>query len=491
MSTTPSEGPKTFISYSWSAPDHEKWVINLATQLVESGVDVVLDKWDLREGADKYAFMEKMVTDPSVRKVVVVCDRIYAEKADGRQGGVGTETQIISQEIYSQVDPTDREQKFVAVITEKDEKGQPYVPTFLKSRIYIDMSESNGNTNAFEQLLRWIYDQPLYKKPEKGKPPAYLFAETAVSLGTTARFQRAVDALKQQKTGALGALTDYFDTFAGKFETFGIKPDPAKQFDDQVVENIDSFLPYRNEAVEVFLAVAKYHASLEGYEAVHRFLEKLLPYGFWPAGLSTWTQWNADNFRFIIHELFLYAIATMLKYERFEGVREFIEQDYFFPAGSPDVESGMVPFTLFRHYLESLEHRNSRLNLRRLSLAADLLEKQANLTDIRFDDIMQADFVLFLHADLIPVDKKTSRGRWWPDTLLYAERLRSPFEIFARGQSSRYFAKLKTALGVGNKSELEELVGRYSKQELKVPKWEFESFDPARLMGIDRLDSRP
>ena len=93
---TVSEGPKTFISYSWSSSDHEKWVINLATQLVESGVDVVLDKWDLREGADKYAFMEKMVTDPSVRKVVVCCDRIYAEKADGRQGGVGTETQIIS-----------------------------------------------------------------------------------------------------------------------------------------------------------------------------------------------------------------------------------------------------------------------------------------------------------------------------------------------------------------------------------------------------------
>ena len=192
------------------------------------------------------------------------------------------------------MNPTDREQKFVAVITDKDEKGQPYVPVFLKSRIYIDMSESSGNTDAFEQLLRWIYDQPLYKKPEKGKPPAYLFAETAVSLGTTARFQRAVDALKQQKPEVPGTLTDYFDTFASNFEAFRIKPDPAQQLDDQVLENIDSFLPFRNEAVEVFLAVAKYHSSLEGYEAIHRFLEKLLPYGFWPVGLSTWNQWNAE-----------------------------------------------------------------------------------------------------------------------------------------------------------------------------------------------------
>ena len=51
--------PKTLISYSWTSPDHEAWVLQLATELEESGVDVIFDKWDLREGADKYAFMEK------------------------------------------------------------------------------------------------------------------------------------------------------------------------------------------------------------------------------------------------------------------------------------------------------------------------------------------------------------------------------------------------------------------------------------------------
>ena len=55
----PMESPKTFISYSWSSPQHEEWVLNLATELRESGVDVVLDKWDLKEGHDSNAFMEK------------------------------------------------------------------------------------------------------------------------------------------------------------------------------------------------------------------------------------------------------------------------------------------------------------------------------------------------------------------------------------------------------------------------------------------------
>jgi TIR domain len=60
--------PCLFISYSWSSQDHEIWVVNLATQLRESGIDVILDKWELKEGHDSVAFMEKMVTDPTIQK---------------------------------------------------------------------------------------------------------------------------------------------------------------------------------------------------------------------------------------------------------------------------------------------------------------------------------------------------------------------------------------------------------------------------------------
>jgi len=68
-------GPKLFISYSWTSSAHEEWVISLATELRESRVDVILDKWDLKEGQDAHAFMEKMVTDPEIKKVAMICDR--------------------------------------------------------------------------------------------------------------------------------------------------------------------------------------------------------------------------------------------------------------------------------------------------------------------------------------------------------------------------------------------------------------------------------
>ena len=174
-------GPKLFISYSWTTPDHEAWVLQLATDMRESGVDVILDKWDLREGHDAHAFMEKMVTDPDIKKVVLICDKAYVEKADGRSGGVGTETQIISGEIYAK----QAQDKFVAVVTERAEDGRAYLPAYYRSRIYIDLSDPATRTENFDRLLRWAYDKPLYQKPELGQTPSFLSEEKAtVALAT-------------------------------------------------------------------------------------------------------------------------------------------------------------------------------------------------------------------------------------------------------------------------------------------------------------------
>jgi hypothetical protein len=198
--------PKLFISYSWTNPDHESWVLNLGTELRESGVDVILDKWDLKEGHDANAFMEKMVNDPDIKKVALVCDKAYAEKADGRSGGVGTETQIISTEVYAKQD----QDKFVAILKERDETGKPYLPAYYRSRIYIDLSDPESYVSNFERLLRWIYDQPLFIKPEIGSAPEFLKDDSdSISLGTTVVFKRTVDAIRNDKQYSGASLKEY------------------------------------------------------------------------------------------------------------------------------------------------------------------------------------------------------------------------------------------------------------------------------------------
>ncbi|MDE2717989.1 MAG: TIR domain-containing protein, partial [Chloroflexota bacterium] len=121
---------KAFISYSWSNREHEEWVLDLATRLRESGVDAILDKWDLKEGQEANAFMEKMVSDTEITKVVIVSDKAYAERSNSRKGGAGTEAQIISKELYEK----ENQNKFAALVVERDNEGEPYLPAYYASR---------------------------------------------------------------------------------------------------------------------------------------------------------------------------------------------------------------------------------------------------------------------------------------------------------------------------------------------------------------------
>jgi hypothetical protein len=234
MSETPPISPKAFISYSWSSVTHQEWVLTLATRLREDGVDVSLDKWDLKEGHDALAFMERMVSDPSVTKVIVVSDKIYTEKADGRKGGVGTEAQIISPEVYAK----SKQDKFCAVVTEMDPEGRPYLPIYYGSRIYVDLSNDDAYATNYDQLLRWIFGKPAHPKPSLGRPPSFVTDERSPVLAVDAKFRRAADAIKQNASNSIGALNDYLDTLSAGFERLRISQRNDPLFDESVIRSI-------------------------------------------------------------------------------------------------------------------------------------------------------------------------------------------------------------------------------------------------------------
>ncbi|MGG3453856.1 toll/interleukin-1 receptor domain-containing protein [Paenibacillus rhizolycopersici] len=163
-----------FISYSWSSPEHKQWVIDLAERLEDDTVPVVLDDWDTTEGQDLNKFMERMVNDPEINKVLIICDKVYAEKSDGRLGGVGTETTIASEEVYKKADQT----KFIAIVAELDEEGQPYLPTYLKGKKYINMASEQDYEEGYVKLLRNIFRKPENPRPTRGTtPPAWILQD--------------------------------------------------------------------------------------------------------------------------------------------------------------------------------------------------------------------------------------------------------------------------------------------------------------------------
>ncbi len=474
--------PKLFISYCWSSTEHEEWVLRLGTELRENGVNVILDKWDLKEGNDANAFMEKMVSDEEIKKVILVIDDQYREKANKRAGGVGTETQIISAEVYESVD----QNKFVAVIVNKDHEGNAKLPVFYKSRIYIDLSDEDLYGKNFEQLLRWVYDKPLNVKPELGTKPAFLHPETQVSLGTSVAFRRLVEAIKNDKPHAYGALVEYFNLFSENLSKFRLEPSSgANDFDQQVVDSIEQFIPARNELIEVFSSTAQYDCTNTTTPVIHKFFESLIPYFNRP----DYHEWYGDNLKFIIQESFILCIAVFLKHERYDIVEYLLKQRYYIEKDDNNGQSTMKPFGVFRNHLGSLKHRSDRLNPRRLSSHADILKDRCTDSGVSFNHIMQADFLLYL-ADVIQVLKEGRDQMWLPETLVFKPFHSGTFEIFLRSESTEYFNRVAPTLGVKIKADLEPFVEALARETVRIPQWDFNKISPLELMNFENLCSR-
>ena len=166
MSNNDIHTPRVFISYSWTSEEYKQYVLNLVSALRKNGVDTIIDDYDMSPGDDKYVFMERIVSDESIDKVLILCDEGYKRKADSRTGGVGDETMIITPELYGK----SNQSKFIPVVLVKDKNGEPFLPVYLKSRLYVDMTTTSGMT----ELLKVIYGINKFMKPPLGKPPAFV-----------------------------------------------------------------------------------------------------------------------------------------------------------------------------------------------------------------------------------------------------------------------------------------------------------------------------
>ena len=203
------ENPKVFISYSWHPKENQIRVEQLAERLFSDGVHCVMDIYDLKDGQDKNKFMEQMVNDPTVNKVLLVCNKEYAEKANARKGGVGIESTIVSEEIYSNAEQT----KFIPIVFEYDSAGKPCIPTFVKSRIFIDLSTDDKFEEGYDQLLRDIYDKPLHKRPTLGNMPSYLKDDNPIFLPTSHKVDAIKKAILAGSPNTATLIQDYLDLF--------------------------------------------------------------------------------------------------------------------------------------------------------------------------------------------------------------------------------------------------------------------------------------
>lgn len=131
----------------------------------------------------------------------------------------------------------------------------------------------------------------------------------------------------------------------------------------------------------------------------------------------------------------------------------------------------------------SLDYRNRRLKLRRISVRAELLKERTQASGVSFEQLLQADFVLYIRSCF---DYFRAKSSLWPtETLVYADERTRPFEVFAHAQSKSCFDKLANIFDISSKEEFERLVHLFREDPRLVLRWNGYSIDPEFLMGFE------
>ena len=443
--------PKIFISYSWHPEENKIRVQQLARRLMSDGVDVILDVWSLKDGQDKYVFMEKMVTDPDINKVLIICNKDYAEKADNRKGGVGTESTIMSDEIYSKAEQT----KFLPIVFEKGDDGMIYKPHFLKSRIHIDMSSDDCYEMGYEQLLRDIFDKPLIKKPALGSMPAFLETDETILL-STAKEQRLLKVKNEESSSFKDWVERYFEKLIDYLDQFKIsfRGGNIKDLVDQIEKSIDSMQMVNNDFIN-FLETVSTNEECKGEQFVD-FFENLLQYyednNIALATSNSVSYLVNDNYRFFNYELFLSFAAIILKHQRFDIIRDVVSADFCILSNRIGREVMPLNYVEFQKYNYTLDRFKKNLrNSNLISEAATLLKSK--MDGKLFEEMVEADILLY-YLSLVYVKTEELYDTWYPELSIYT----SSFTILPKLASSRYFEKTKILFGVDDKESFVTLI---------------------------------
>ena len=432
--------PKIFISYSWSS---DALVLQLAQRLVSHGIDVVLDKWNLKEGQDKYIFMERCVNDPDITKVLIICDKIYAQKADGRMGGVGDETVIISSEIYGNME----QEKFIPVIAEKDEDGNPYVPVYIKTRIYIDLADQNTYEAEYEKLLRNIYEKPQFVKPKLGKRPEWLDEEKANFFP----LKDLICQIRGSRTGnksrncVFRFQTAYIDVLKTYFEK-GARPERIYEIFINTKPVRDIFL----EFVEVIAETRSDYAEIlaEFFETMYNQLACIKT--FEPDANSA-SENDLDVYKSHMWELFICVIAYMRHVKDYTAINIMLSYTYFLET---NIFGGAIKqnnYTAFRHYSKAIEddYKPTTESKNKYTLMGDAICNQREKLPIYTKEaIAEADLFLYQVCnafELAENEKSWYRVYWFPTCYVYVKQM--PLE-WEKMKSRRYCKKMMELFGV-------------------------------------------
>jgi len=217
--------PTCFISYAWGIPEHEAFVLSLAQDLKEAGVNVLFDKWHNKGGTDTARFAQKLL-DPTTDFVILVGSKKLMEKYNGSEPSVlRLELEMISQRATWST----HTKNILPILLEGTH--QDVLPPFLWGTVSIGFQNPKNYSSNFLSLLERLY--------QLDENDLYL-AEIKNSLrdGRSPDFENVT--AKQENTSLLTSSFDPLSptlpwTSKQKLKLRAIQKDPQAQYELGVV----------------------------------------------------------------------------------------------------------------------------------------------------------------------------------------------------------------------------------------------------------------
>lgn len=282
-----------------------------------------------------------------------------------------------------------------------------------------------------EVALRAVFEK---HRPADESAPAALADVAAAAIASDARDVEA------RVTAYMKGLVDRLDAIAPP-------PGSGEGDDDRLVESLAESEPRVAEFGKLVGTVAQFN-HLPAARAVYRGFERLLERYTHPVDRGgTWYDTDFDFYRFIGHELFVMLVSALVQNERWEVIGDLLD-DQLCIRTSRGPETW--PFQGLSEYIKLLEIRSNRLNLQKPLLRGEILKERHERAPIAnvsgFDEFVDAEFFLFLRAELAPEKSPLSENgvgplwRVWtasfmgwkvPTYLVRAERARVAMPIIS------------------------------------------------------------
>jgi small GTP-binding protein len=147
--------PTCFISYAWGVPEHERWVLQLAKDLRNAGVDVLLDRWHSPPGSNLDLYIDRILSSDFV---IPVGTSKLREKYDTQTADpvVAAELKLINLRVRQ---PTAYGETVLPVLLAGDARTS-FSPQ-LQPLVSVDFRETEFYFQKLFDMIWRLYDLPF------------------------------------------------------------------------------------------------------------------------------------------------------------------------------------------------------------------------------------------------------------------------------------------------------------------------------------------